>query len=46
MSLILVLKHMKKLSQEKNLIIIDPLDKSKRIEILDQILSREPIYNP
>jgi hypothetical protein len=46
LSLRLVLEHMEKLGKEKKLLILDPLDKEKRLKLLEQILCTRPIYNP
>lgn len=34
------------LGKENKLLILNPLDKEKRIKVLEQILSTEPIRNP
>jgi hypothetical protein len=37
---------MEKLGIEKKLLILDPLDKEKRVKLLEQILATTPILNP
>ena len=37
---------MEKLGIEKKLLILDPLDKEKRVKLLEQILATKPIYRP
>jgi hypothetical protein len=37
---------MEKLGIEKKLLILDPLDKEKRVKLLEQILATKPILNP
>ena len=37
---------MQKLGKEKKLLILDPLDKEKRVKLLEQILATKPILNP
>ena len=37
---------MEKLGKEKKLLILDPLNKEKRVQVLEQILSGTPIYKP
>jgi hypothetical protein len=37
---------MEVLGKENKLLILDPLDKEKRVKVLEQILSTEPIRNP
>jgi hypothetical protein len=46
LSLKLVLEHMEKLGKEQKLLFIDPLDKEKRVKLLEQILATKPIYRP
>ena len=46
LSLRLVLEHMEKLGKEQKLLIIDPLDREKRVKLLEQILATKPILNP
>ena len=46
LSLKLVLEHMEKLGKEQKLLILDPLNKEKRVQVLEQILATKPIYNP